>query len=412
MYNREPSANATNAHSLLTEKMVAKFLSAPFMRENIFHSAKYIDNDIEKEVCDVLLVHRHESIVLSIKAQDKNRDELKTKSWLKKQTPKAISQIIGACRTFRDKNYWCDHDLLGRRSFHPGQIIPKHGIVVLDSNIECAVELEVDLFNQQNRTLPVTLINVKDLLYITEYLRTWRDFKAYLDARASALRNADLRTIGAEQALFSFYTASKDSFSGCHGIDDAKIVTAAGIPLCEGIAHRRREMIQSLILENFIEVLASSGDIDLPVDCEDLRSKVCGNEAEKSALLDDFCDLTIQERAQLGEQIGFLSEAVYREKESYYGSVRFNRRSDRVYVILIAWNEDPGELSLKAMDITVAACVYFGKSSGIAIVMNQIDVNIRCTFGRIEQVSPTFEMIQAGEEYFGGTRPRVVSRAR
>lgn len=261
MYSREPSASVTNVHSLLTEKMVAKFLGAPFMRENVFHSAKYVDNDIEKEVCDVLLVHRHESIVLSIKAQDKKRDEFKTKSWLKKQTPKAILQIFGACRTFRDKNYWCDHGLLGRRSFHPGQIIPKHGIVVLDSNIECAIELELNLFNKQNAVLPITLINVRDLLYITEYLRTWRDFRAYLDARSSALRNADLRTIGAEHALFTFYTASKDSFSGCHGIDDAKIVTAAGIPLREGIAHRRREMLQSLTLESFIEALANGTKI-------------------------------------------------------------------------------------------------------------------------------------------------------
>lgn len=64
------------------------------------------------------------------------------------------------------------------------------------------------------------------------------------------------------------------------------------------------------------------------------------------------------------------------------------------------------------MEVTIAACVYFEKSAGIAIVANQIGVDIRCTFGRIEQVSPTFETIQAGEEFFGGTRPRVVRRTR
>lgn len=67
-----------NTRTTQLEKVVAELLSKPLMRENVFHSAKFIGGGTEKEVCDILLLHKRQGIVISIKGQDVARTEQKS----------------------------------------------------------------------------------------------------------------------------------------------------------------------------------------------------------------------------------------------------------------------------------------------------------------------------------------------
>jgi hypothetical protein len=401
--------------TLYVEKMVAELLCLPFMRENVFHSARYLDGKNEKEVCDVLLVHRNEAIVISIKAQEKERDRTSTERWLKKNSAKAIQQLGGAYRTVKSREFWCEHGVWGRKQFRPGDVVPRHGIAVLESSFESLVAVDGKELDRLGSSAPITLMTVADFMTVAQYLRTWRDLTAYLDSRVAVLPEPDRRIIGAERALFGFYTANRDTFSGCGGIADAKIVTAGEKHIREGSAFRDRELRLAFILEQLIEQITASGDVDLPADAEDLRQHFDRHPSGKDVIRDDLCDLTIQERATLGEQIGHLCGLVEQDKHTnplLYGAVRFDRHPDKVYVVVVGWEVSLGEASLSAMDLTLAACVHYEKKTGVLLLMNQTGPDIRFTIGRTDNVHRTIEMAAAGEEYFGKVRPRRWEEAR
>jgi hypothetical protein len=112
--------------------MVAELAGRPLMRETVFHSAKYLDGQTEKELCDVLLVHRGQGILLSVKAQGRIRDPRATARWLAKNGIKAVAQLGGAYRTLASRDFWCEHPLSGRQEFAARQIAPVHGLALLE----------------------------------------------------------------------------------------------------------------------------------------------------------------------------------------------------------------------------------------------------------------------------------------
>lgn len=402
-----------NARTLNVERVVAELVSLPLMRENVFHSAKYLDGTTEKEVCDLLLVHRDGAIVVSIKAQEKKRDEAKTHRWLRNTAGKALSQLRGAYTTLKNREYWCEHGVRGRVHFQPGEIRPHHGLALLESRFESVVDVDGAELDRLGTTTPVTLMGITDFLYVTSYLRTWRDLVRYLDSRSSVLRDPDRRVMGAEPSLFGYYTAMRDTFSGCGGIADAKIVRAAGKHVSDGSAFRDRERALASILEDFIEAIATAGNLDLPPDAEGMSEPVCA--VGKEVVRDDLCDLTIQERAELGEQIATLSQRVLAETEPepiFYGAVRFGRYPKKVYVIIVARDTDHSEASVAAMDLTIAACVHYEKKTGVFLLANQVGPELCFSLGRFDDVRPSIEMVAAGQDYFGRVRPRTVRRGR
>lgn len=398
-------------HSERTEHLVAELLALPFMHENVFHSVRFMDNAIEKEVCDVLLVHRDECIVFSVKAQNRERDLARTERWLKKSGSGALSQLAGAYRTLKERHVWCDHPRLGRKSFLPGTARPVHGVALLESQFSTTVDIDRTRMERIATVAPVTLMTVVDFANVAKFLRTWRDLRAYLDARHSALRDPDRRFIGYERQLFKYYTANRDSFSACSGIADAAIATASQT---DALSMRAREQALASILEDFISHIAVSHDVDLPAEAEDLREHATPVEHGRAVLRDDLCDLTIQERAALGEQIGVLSGRAAEEQgaDPFYGAVRFNRRPDKVYLVVVGWNLPPPDIAIIAFDATIAACVFYGKTVGVTLVANQVGNDVRFTLARFENVQSSPEMEQAGIELFGHVRPRRVEEAR
>jgi hypothetical protein len=259
-------------------------------------------------------------------------------------------------------------------------------------------------------------MGIADFLYVANYLRTWRDLVRYLDSRSAVLRELAMRTVGAEPALFGYYTAMRDSFSGCTGIADAKIVRAAGKHVREGSAFRDRELALATILEGFIEQISSAGDVELPDGADELRERLPRVSAVgRGVLREDLCDLTIQERAAIGEQIGTLSERVMREtdpKPLLYGAVRLNTHPEKLFVIVVGRDVPHGEASVSAIDTTIAGCVHYGKTTGVLLLANQVGPELRFTLSRFGDIRPTVEFVAAGEELFGHLRPRRTERAR
>lgn len=413
-----PDAPSTpgNARTLNVERVVRDLVSLPLMRENVFHSAKYLDGKTEKEVCDLLLVHRGEAIVVSIKAQEKKRDEAGTHRWLKKTAGKATGQLGGAFTTLKSREYWCEHGMRGRVRFHPGELRPRHNVALLESRFETLVEIDRTELDRLRAKTPLTLMGIADFLYVAKYLRTWRDLVHYLESRSAVLREPDTHTLGAEPALFAYYTAMQDSFSGCTGIADAKLVRAAGKHIREGSAFRDKELALASIFEGFIEQISTAGNVELPEDAHELREQLPPLSAGgRDVLREDLCDLTIQERAAIGEQIGTLSERVLRETDPeplFYGAVRFNTRPEMLFVIVVGRDVPHGEASASAIDTMIAGCVHYGKTTGVLLLANQVGPDLQHTLSRFGDIRPTVEYAAVGEELFGHVRPRRTERAR
>lgn len=404
------STQKPTPRTVKVELLLAKLASLPLMEESVFHSVKFLDGKIEKEVCDLLLMHRKEALIVQVKAQGKSRNDSASRKWAAKQFPSAASQVAGARRTLTERPTWCQHKVSGRVDFAPQDAKPRHGLVLLECEVEAVVEPAVS--GGRDLQPPFTVMSIKDFLYVVHYLRTWRDIAKYLDARFAVLRAPDDRTIGNELALIGYYTAMGDSFRGCSGIADARIVAARGQHVEPNSAFRDRELHLASILEDLMQRIPKTTEMQLPGDVV-AKTKV-PFVVGQAAIRDELCHLTIQERAAIGEQIGHMSGRLIDERPAkpLYGAVRFNRHPDRVYMIVVAADANHADLSATSMEVTIAACVHYSKSVGITFVLNQIGDELRFNLAKFENVQWDAEMAAAGQEYFGHIRPRTVGLAR
>lgn len=405
---------ASDARTQQVERLAAEIAALPLMGEAVFHSVRFLDGRIEKEVCDVLILHDGEAIVVSVKAQGRRRDLSETKRWAEKQAPKALAQLKGAYRTLKERQTWCQHTTFEQRTFAPASIVPIHGICLIESEFEASLAIDELSTGDTSRVARTSLMSITDFDHIVRYLRTWRDLVRYLESRHLCLRFPDSATLGAEVALLGYYTAMRDTFRGCLGIADAKILAARGEHVQHGAAFRGREALFSRPLEDVMRKMSVAVDLSLPADLEHLQSSFATDLLQRDAVREHLCGLTIQERAAIGEQICLLCARMLEEQpsEPLYGGVRFNQHPDEVYVVVVGMEWDHAALSVSAIDLTIAACVYHGRSKGTAILLNQPGSQVQFTVCRIENVEPTVEMMAAGEEYFGHVGVRKVQRAR
>jgi hypothetical protein len=390
------------------ERAVADLVALPLMRENVFHSAKYLDSGVEKELCDVLLLHRGKAIVVSIKAQSVVRDQKATVRWLEKAARKAMAQIAGAYRTLQDRTSWCDQQ--GARHYlQPGETHPVHGVVLLESDYECEVALEQSEVAQLAKGVPCTFMTLKDFVFVSSYLRTWRDIAKYLTARSATLQESESRTVGCEYAIFCFYTVMRDSFTSFRSIPDAKVVAAAGKHVIAGSAFRDRERGLASILENYIEQVSACHEVELPREGEVLRRNMVPLDDAKHRLRQELCDLGIQDRAAIGEQIGHICGRVANDpsfRPLAHGAVRLPSQPDKIYVIVVGWNAPHDEAGLQAADLALAACYHYKRPTAVIILINQVGEDVRHTLAMIGGGVPGEEYEQAAEEFYGHIKPR------
>jgi hypothetical protein len=404
----------SNARSRLAEDVLARLSAMPLMEEAVFHSLRFHDTNIEKEVCDLVLLHRGDAILLSLKAHDIARDPERTTRWLGKQAPKALAQLRGAYRTLQERPTWCDHRIHGQRTFPAGNIRPRHGIALLEAEFEVALPSIHPSLIEANRSVPTSVMSVQDFVSVLNYLRTWHDLLHYVETRHKCLNSVDQCTIGADATLFGYYTVMRDTFDGYSGIADAKIVVTRGEHVRAHSAFRDRERVLAQILEDSMREIASAGPMVLPDDCEDLRAHLPDGSLDRESVREELCELSIQERAALGEQIGVLCGKAVGEGSDgpVYGGVRFTRHPTKAYLIVVGRETSHSELGVHALDLTIAGCVFHERPIGITLVLNQVGDHIQFNWYRVENILPSAEMLAAGQVDFGHIRTRTAIPAR
>jgi len=136
--------------------------------------------------------------------------------------------------------------------------------------------------------------------------------------------------------------------------------------------------------------------------------------SHKDIIRDEFCNLTIQERAALGEQIGQVAGLVAQDQDSSplsYGAVRFNRPPREG---LWSSSRDVKCLQEKPHSSNGAdnrGMFHYGKEVGVTLVANQVGADVSFLVFAVRNVRSTAGNGLAGDEYFGNVRPRRVEQS-
>jgi hypothetical protein len=196
----------------LGELMFDQLAGIPLTAECVFYSPKYLKGDIEKEVCDFLLVLKGQAILVSMKAQEDPTAHTgdRLERWLVKSTDKAVKQAHGAVRTIRERPFWCDHSRRGRVTLGANSLNVIHAVVISEI-IGQTVELP-DSFPLSIGSIPVSYFSVNDFGNLVNELRAFYDIDAYLQARRSMPVRTQ-RTIGDEMPFYKYYILNDQSLA-------------------------------------------------------------------------------------------------------------------------------------------------------------------------------------------------------
>jgi hypothetical protein len=193
------------------ERVAAYLAQKPLLAESVYLGPKYGDPHGEKEVTDLLLVHRDTAIVTEIKCQDdpESRWSDDLASWTSKAAKKAVNQLRGSIRTLRERSYWCEHPAFGRVDFSKDQLKPVHGVALIEHKLS-GLSLPPEL-PREVRGVPTSYFSLSDFLILVTQLRTFPDLQLYLKAR-HGLSGLDPRLTGREEELLGHYMLHNGEF--------------------------------------------------------------------------------------------------------------------------------------------------------------------------------------------------------
>ncbi len=168
------------------ETVAAFVAQKPLLAESVYLSPQFNDRSIEKEVTDLLLVHREKTLAIQIKCQEdpdaRSGDRLLR--WVNRKAMSGYRQLCGTLQTLRERDYWCIHPTFGRTDFVSGQLQPIHGVVVVEHRARNLILSETLPLERHN--VPLTYISFSDFCQLVTELRTFPDLCDYLQARSSA----------------------------------------------------------------------------------------------------------------------------------------------------------------------------------------------------------------------------------
>jgi hypothetical protein len=193
------------------EWVAAYIAEKPLLAESVYLRPKFNDKGKEKEVADLLLVHRGNALVLQIKCQKtpETRIDDQLSRWIDKSAKSAYKQLRGALRTLSTRDYYCTHPALGRMDFNKNQLTAIHGIVIVEHRLRflsLPQALPLETFG-----VPISYFTLSDFLIHISELRTFHNLREFLDARHS-LEHFDLRLTGCGEALLGHYMLNNGSF--------------------------------------------------------------------------------------------------------------------------------------------------------------------------------------------------------
>jgi hypothetical protein len=399
------SATAPTQRTEWAERHVEEFLSLPFFSEFVFRDVRTTERRKAEQVADFLISHRRTGILVEQKCQEDPTVKTgpKVDLWALKKAKEGWSQVRRAFTRRRDFPVWCNHSRRGRVEFPDGLPAIQHGVVAVE------VFKPVDLQSSAKRLpldhdgMPITYISLNDFLNLAALLRSIPELTDYLSARRS-LPPADLRQLGDEKTVFSFYLLNDGSFAGWRS--DARVTVAAQHERLRGALQRKFQADQyAHLMEHVADALATRN----PHYAEGVPQHFLAaydpatqrqNYLEMQAAL---ADLRLRERAELGRAFHGASERVAGEDHGFiFRAARFDSMPDWVYVLGAAKKVDRAELLSRIMVLMSGAMAFYEKSRCLVIVDRESS-GYEIALSR-PGVRPTPDHLEAGKRLFGGLR--------
>lgn len=309
---------ASESRTQWAERKVEEFLAAPFISEFVFRSPQHLDGT-QKEVADLLILHKGAGLLLSQKAQDDplSRTEQKNELWVLKASKNGVSQLIGALRP-STKPIWCEHPRRGRVEFPAGLPPISHGIVTIETFRPVELQAAAADLPLMQAGVPITYISLNDFLNVATQLRTVPELLRYLDAR-KALPEQAQRRVGEERPIFEFYLLY-GTLQQCRGHEHAWEVVRTAAQEVERIIDRMAEYhFYSGLMEHVADALAtrSATCLDgLPVHLA-ARYDVLNERQNYLRMQEVLTDLPLRDRAALGQQFTAVIENLRGQSQGY-----------------------------------------------------------------------------------------------
>jgi hypothetical protein len=389
------------------ERDVEEFLSLPFISEFVFRSLRTDVNRRQEEVADFLVLHRGACLLVEQKCQEDPslRAPRKAELWARKKAKEGWSQVRRAFTRPRGFPVWCDHSRRGRVQFRNGLPPIQHGIVTVEVFQPVDLQPDAEGLPLDRDGVPITYFSVNDFLNIAVQLRSVPELMDYLAARRS-LPPADLRLIGDERTLFTFYLLNDGSFAGCGGRADACIVVADQQDRLQSALQRKFEADRyAFLLEHVADELANRSpkfsegvppELLAAYDPADKRQ----NYLEVQAAL---ADLRLRERVELGRALlGSIEQVADKGQGLTFKAVRFDSIPEWVYVLGASKNVDRAELLSRIMVLMGGAMAFYDKPKCLVIV-DRDNSGYEVALSR-PGVRPTQSHVDAGRRLFGGLR--------
>jgi hypothetical protein len=389
------------------ERDVEEFLSLPFISEFVFRSVRTAVNRKQEEVADFLILHRSACLLVEQKCQEDPslRTPRKAELWVRKKAKEGWSQVRRAFTRPRDLPVWCKHSRRGRVEFRHGLPPIQHGIVTIEAFQPVDLQSDAASLPLDHDGVPITYLSVNDFLNLTVQLRSVPELMDYLAARRS-LPPADLRLIGDEKTLFSFYLINDGSFSGCAGRSDARIAVVTQSDRLRAALQRKFEADRyAYLLEHVADELASrnpkfaegvSPELLAAYDPADKRR----NYLEMQAAL---ADLRLRERVELGRAFhGAIEQIADKGQGLTFRAARFDSMPEWVYVLGASKNVDRAELLSRMMVLMGGAMAFYDKPKCLVII-DRDSSGYEVALSR-PGVRPIQAHVEAGTRLFGGLR--------
>lgn len=390
------------------ERQTQELLSIPFVSEFVFRNMRTVDGKTPHQAGDFLILHRGTGILVEQKCQQDPtaRNIEKTALWAQKNAKAGWKQLRRALTRPKDRRVWCDHQRRGRIEFPNGLPVIRHALVIVE--VFQTVDLQSDAHELplEFRNVPITYLSVNDFLNLAVSLRTVPELAEYLAARRS-LPHRDLRVIGDEKTLFSFYLLNGGSFAGCLGKDDARIaITSQRYRLGQLLERKAESDHYSLLIEYVADSFAANhpefevGPFPNPPDSRVDRAQRMIDSLELQA---ELADLRQRERAELGRAFDSVIQRLLNEKEGFvFRAIWLDSRPDWVYVFAASRNINPAELRSRAIALGRGAMSYYEKRRCLLVLDRDGRSIVTCLFR--PEFTPTLADLEVGQRLFGHLR--------
>jgi len=356
----------------LAEEFVARFSSVPLVTESVFLRPKYLRGGIEREVADLLFVHRRRAIIISLKhqADPHTRSKDRAQEWAKKHAAQAAAQLKGAISTLKSRRFWCEHLRRGRVDFDGGDLKPVEAIAAVEAPAGGEVIHLANTVTLIQQGVPFSYFSVNDFLNLIVELRSFPELETYFAARASL--PADTRqTLGGEHFLYEQYLFNEGGFGGWSRFEDALSQRAMRTSqLAEIVAEKHRLDATA----RFVEVVMDCLSTRLSNHEEGLAPEVIAgfdsSDQRKHYLVmqEELCDLSLVERRSLGQLRDDVVSKIGRDTSGLAYRAYIDHPRDRLYLVAVSKGYDRNWAISAAQNILIAGLAYYGKQRGIIIV--------------------------------------------